>query len=181
MRTSIGPAVTLLALAFTSAACNQPRTAAMARDTSGARDTAMTGAAKVDKQAEEQAIRELGRKWVAMFAAKDTSGMAALFAEDGWEMPPNSKAMKGPDEVRKGTGEMLRTTKDFKLTFEPSTITVADAGDLAAERGTYQLSFTGPKGKKIEDHGNYVTVWKKVGGQWKVLSDMNSSEVTGSM
>ncbi len=178
MRTSIGPAFTLLALAFTSAACNQPRTTAMASDTTAA---AAAAAPKVDKQAEEQTIREIGRKWVAMFAAKDTSGMGALFADDGYEMPPNSKAMKGPDEVRKGTGEMLRTTKDFKLTFEPSTITVADAGDLAAERGTYKLSFTGPKAKKIEDHGNYVTVWKKVDGQWKVLSDINSSEVTGAM
>ena len=116
-----------------------------------------------------------------MFAEKDTSGMGALFAADGYEMPPNSKAMKGPDEVRKGTAEMFRATPDFKVTFEPSTITVADAGDLAAERGTYKLSFTGPKGKKIEDHGNYVTVWKKVDGQWKVLSDINSSEVSGAM
>jgi hypothetical protein len=40
---------------------------------------------------------------------------------------------------------------------------------------------SGPKGKKIEDHGNYVTVWKKVDGQWKVLSDINSSEVSGAM
>lgn len=56
-----------------------------------------------------------------------------------------------------------------------------DAGDLAAERGTYQASWTGPKGKKIEDRGNYVTVWKKVDGQWKVLSDINTSEVPGPM
>ena len=146
-----------------------------------ARDTTATAAPKVDKQAEEQAIRDIGKKWVQMFAEKDTSGMGALFAADGYEMPPNSKAMKGPDEVRKGTAEMFRATPDFKVTFEPSTITVADAGDLAAERGTYKLSFTGPRGKKIEDHGNYVTVWKKVDGQWKVLSDINSSEVSGAM
>jgi uncharacterized protein (TIGR02246 family) len=181
MRTRIGPAFTLLTLAFASAACNKPRTSAMARDTSMARDTAAAAAPKVDKNAEEQAIRDIGRRWVKMFADRDTSGMAALFADDGYEMPPNTKAMKGPDEVRKGTGAMLRTTKDFKLTFEPSTITVADAGDLAAERGTYKVSFTGPRGKKIEDHGNYVTVWKKVNGQWKVLSDINSSEVEGTM
>jgi uncharacterized protein (TIGR02246 family) len=175
MRTRIGPAFTLLSLVFASAACNQPRTTAMARDTAAA------AAPKVDKQAEEQAIREIGRKWVQMFAEKDTLGMGALFAADGYEMPPNAKAMKGPDEVRKGTAEMFRATPDFKLNFEPSSIIVADAGDLAAERGTYKLSFTGPKGKKIEDHGNYVTVWKKVDGQWKVLSDINSSEVSGAM
>ena len=175
MRTRIGSAVCLLPLVLAVAGCNQPRTPAMASD------TAMAGPPKVDKQAEEQAVRGISEKWVQMFAAKDTSGIAALFADDGYEMPPNSKAMKGPDEVRKGVSEMLRNTKDFKLSFAPSVITIGDAGDLAVERGTYQASFTGPKGKKIEDHGNYVTVYKKVNGQWKVLADINSSEVPGPM
>jgi uncharacterized protein (TIGR02246 family) len=146
-----------------------------------ASDSAMAGPAKVDKQAEEQGIRDISGRWVKMFASKDTSGIAALFADDGYEMPPGSKAMKGPDEIRKGVSEMLRNTKDFKLSFAPSAITVADAGDLAVERGTYQSSFTGTKGKKIEDHGNYVTVYKKVNGQWKVEADINSSEVPGAM
>jgi uncharacterized protein (TIGR02246 family) len=175
MRTRIGPAFTLLSLAFASAACNQPRTTGMARDTAAA------AAPKVDKQAEEQAIRDISRKWEQMFNAKDSSGIAALFAADGYEMPPNAKAMKGPEEVSKGIGEMFRASKDLKITFPASSVTVADAGDLAAEHGTYKLSFTGPKGKKIEDNGNYVTVWTKVDGQWKVLADINSSEVPGAM
>lgn len=110
MRTPIAPALVLLALAFATG-CNQPKSEAMRTDTTA------TGPSKVDKQAEEQALRDM----------------------------------------------------------------VADGGDLAAERGTYQISWTGPKGKKMEDHGNYVTVWKKVSGQWKVLSDINASEVAGAM
>jgi uncharacterized protein (TIGR02246 family) len=177
MRTRVGPTCTLLALTFASAACNKPQTSGMASDTTAAAAAAPT----VDKQTEERTIREIGRRWEKMFADKDSAGIGALFAEDGYSMPPNTKAMKGPEEIRKGTGEMLRTTKDFKLTFEPSVITVADAGDMAFERGTYKASFAGPKGKKLEEHGNYVTVWKKVDGQWKVVADMNSSEVPGHM
>ncbi len=173
MRT-IASALGLLALVLATG-CNQSKSAAMTRDTTAA------GPRKVDKAAEEQAIRAIGRKWEKMFADRDSSGMAALFADDGYEMPPNAKAMKGPEEVRKGFGEMIRTSKDLKLTFQPTSILVGDGGDLAAEQGTYQISWTGPKGKKIEDHGNYVTVWKKVGGQWKVLYDINASEVPGAM
>ena len=29
----------------------------------------------------------------------------------------------------------------------------------------------------MKDHGNYVTAWKKVNGQWKVVADINASEV----
>ena len=76
------------------------------------------------------AIRDIGRKWEKMFADKDSSGIGRLFADEGYEMPPGTKAMKGPDEVTKGVGE--------------STIVVSD-------------------------------------GQWKVLSDINSSEVPGAM
>ncbi len=172
MRTPIASALGLLALALATG-CNQPKTAGMTSDSTAA------GPPKVDKQAEENAIRDIGRKWEKMFADKDSAGIGQLFADDGYEMPPGTKAMKGPDEVTKGVGAMLRNSKDFKLTFAPSTIIVADAGDMAAERGTYQASWTGPKGKKIDDHGNYVTVWKKVGGQWKVVSDINTSEVQG--
>jgi uncharacterized protein (TIGR02246 family) len=174
MRTPLATAAGIAALVLVTG-CNQSKSEAMTRDTTA------TAAPRVDKGAEEQAIRAIGRKWEKMFADKDSAGMGQLFADDGYEMPPGAKAMKGPDEVTKGVGAMLRTSKDFKLTFQPSTIVVADAGDLAAERGTYQASWTGPKGKKIEDHGSYVTVWKKVGGQWKVLSDINASEVAGSM
>jgi uncharacterized protein (TIGR02246 family) len=172
MRTPIASAWGLLVLAFATG-CNQPKSGAMTTDTTA------VAPPKVDKGTEEQAIRDIGRKWEKMFADKDSSGIGQLFANDGYEMPPGTKPMKGPDEVTKGLGAMLRTSKDFKLSFQPSTIVVADAGDLAAERGTYQASWTGPKGKKIEDKGNYVTVWKKVGGQWKVLSDINTSEVQG--
>jgi uncharacterized protein (TIGR02246 family) len=175
MRIRIGSAFGLLPLLIAFAACNPPKTPAMAADSTTA------GPGKVDKQAEEQAIREIGRKWEKMFAAHDSAGIAALFADDGYEMPPNAKSMKGPNEVGKGLGEMWRAVKDFNLTFAPSTITIADAGDLAVERGTYKASMTEPKGKKIEDHGNYVTVYKKVDGQWKVLADINASEVPGAM
>ena len=171
MRTRIGPAITLLALSAALPACKQPR------QPSRPADTTATVSTRVDKAAEERAIRDLSRRWEQMFAARDTAGIAALFAEDGYEMPPNAKAMKGPEEVRRGIAEMLRTTKDFKLNFSPSSITIADAGDLAVERGTYRLSFTGPRAKRIEDHGNYVTVYRKVGGEWKVIADINASEV----
>jgi uncharacterized protein (TIGR02246 family) len=171
MRTHRIPLAILTAVAVVAGACKGTQSAAARSDSSSA-------AATTDKKAEEQAIRDASKRWLGMFTARDSNGIASLFADDGMEMPPNTKAMKGPDEVRKGMGEFFRTAKDLKLTFEPAVITVADAGDIAVERGTYQLTMAGPKGKPIQDHGNYVTAWKKVNGQWKILADINTSEVT---
>lgn len=50
--------------------------------------------------------------------------------------------------------------------FGPDRIEVAASGDLAVERGAYQSP---------TDEGRYVTVYRKVGGAWKVAADMSVS------
>ena len=62
-----------------------------------------------------------------------------------------------------------------RITFATTDVQVASSGDLAYERGTYKFVTNGPKGH-TEDVGKYVTVWKRIGGQWKVLADMNASD-----
>ena len=128
-------------------------------------------------KADEDSIRAISKRWNAMVVGKDTAGMGALFADDGAEFSPNAPAAKGPAAVTALFGSMYRMAKDFTLTFQPTDVTVSSAGDVAIERGTYQDSWTDPKGKKITDHGSYVTAWKKVNGQWKVYADINASEV----
>jgi uncharacterized protein (TIGR02246 family) len=126
-----------------------------------------------DSKAEEQRIRDLDVKWVAAVAAKDAEATAAFYADDGRIMPQNAPASEGPAavaEVWKGFFQL----QDFALTFEPTHIAVAEAGDIAYDIGTYSLAFTGEKGP-VQDVGKYVVVWKKVGGGWKVAADIFNS------
>ena len=34
-----------------------------------------------------------------------------------------------------------------------------------------------PKGKKVDDHGTTMTIFKKFNGEWKILYDTNISAV----
>ena len=44
--------------------------------------------------------------------------------------------------------------------------------------GTYELSFTDPKGRLIKDHGKYVTIWHtQADGSWKVALDIFNSDL----
>jgi uncharacterized protein (TIGR02246 family) len=165
------------------AAVAVPLLAACTSKSSGSADSttppasvAAPGAA-ANTKADEDSIRAIGQRWNQMLASKDTVGMGALFAADGAEYPPNQPAAKGPAAVTSSFGGLYRAMKDVKLSFAPTDIAVAQGGDLAVERGTYQISWTDAKGKAMNDHGNYVTAWKKVNGQWKVLADINASEV----
>src|SRR5205085_3345855 len=127
-----------------------------ARTDTGAAAAGSAATPKVDKAAEEQAVRAASKHTNELLMAHDSAGLGAQFADDGSEMQPNTKLMTGPAAVTKGFGEAIRAMKDFNLSWTPSAVTIADAGDIAVERGTYQFSFTDPKGKKMTDHGNYV-------------------------
>jgi ketosteroid isomerase-like protein len=136
-----------------------------------------TSEATLDTRADEDSIRAISKRWVQLVAARDTAAIGALFAEDGVEFAPNAPAAKGPGAVAKSWGGLYRIGKDVTLAFEPSDVAVAQAGDMAVERGTYQTSWVDAKGKAMKDHGNYVTAWRKVNGRWQVVADINASEV----
>jgi uncharacterized protein (TIGR02246 family) len=129
--------------------------------------------ARGNTQREEQAIRDLNRRWVATIPAQDASSFASFYADDGVLFVPNAPPMRGPDAIRRGVAEMFKMP-NLQLSFAPTRIDVAASGDLATELGTYRMSFDSPQGR-VEDEGNYVSSWRKRDGQWKVISDINTS------
>ena len=67
-------------------------------------------------------------------------------------------------------------TRDFEANPErgsdwsPDRVVVAASGDLAVEYGSYTAMGSGPDAV-VEEQGNYATVYRKVDGAWKILSD----------
>ena len=136
---------------------------------------AVAPAPAADLKADEARIRALIDEWLDAVAAKDADRTASFYAADGLLMPQGAPAAIGTAAVATAWAG-LYAMKDFSLTFAPSSITVAEAGDMAFDIGTYELSFTGEDGKKVVDHGKYVVVWKKVDGDWKAAADIFNSD-----
>lgn len=105
----------------------------------------------VDLPAEANAIRELDRRWVAAVAGKDVQTLAAFYSPDGVLMGANAPAVVGQDAIRKWF-EAATKAPNLSYTFTPDVIDVAASGDLAYDRGTYQLAMDTPQGR-IEDNG----------------------------
>jgi ketosteroid isomerase-like protein len=127
-------------------------------------------ATQVDIDAEERRIRDLEVTWRAALAAKDTAAIERFYVEGGYYLPQQSDGYVGPEAIRdRWAGEF--SGGEFTLEREPKTIEVAQAGDMAYEVGTYKVAWTKPKeGQRGGGTGNYVTVWKKVGGEWKTAA-----------
>src|SRR5512140_2188367 len=110
-------------------------------------------AAKVDKAADEAAIRAIYQKFAALYTAGNSAGIAAAFADDGIEIQAGAPAARGREAIQKMLTGMFASMKITSLNTDGLAVNVADAGDLATVEGPYRFSFTDVKGKKQEDHG----------------------------
>lgn len=129
----------------------------------------------VDLAAEEQAIREVDRQLLTAAQSGDAADFAALFAPDGQLLFPNKPAAVGRDAIRQDAEENF-AVPGFSVSWEPSRYIISEGGDLAASIGTYNLVLTPPQGR-IEDRGKYMTLWRKVNGEWLVAADMINTDV----
>ena len=149
------PSVAALSLAFTLAACSSPPPPPPAPDLAAA----------------EQAVRAEDAKWLAAAAARDAAGEAAMFADDGMAFREMADPTVGP------AGYLAYATKYYAdnpksvSTWTTRSIQVAASGAQAVQNGSFTETGAGPNGDK-ENRGNFVTIWKKVGEQWKVAVDI---------
>jgi uncharacterized protein (TIGR02246 family) len=130
--------------------------------------------APVDLAAEERAIREAGKAWLAAEIAKDIPVIVSFYAEDAIEMASNTPIIQGKDAIRQWYEAWL-TPAGVGMTFATTEVDVAASGDMAVERGSYRFTQDSPRGR-TEDVGKYVTVWKKVDGKWRVAIDAANSD-----
>ncbi len=131
-------------------------------------------APKVDIAAEEKAVRDVSMHWLDLAKAKDAAGEAGLFAADGIAYRLHEEAAVGPAAYQAYASKEYADNPKEVPSWTTTSVTIAASGELAIETGTYEMTGLGAKGDK-QDKGNFLTVYKKVNGAWKVAEDMSSS------
>ncbi len=122
----------------------------------------------------ETAIRRIGDRWAQHWNAGELDAVAAAYAADAVYLPPHHKAVHGRDAVREYLkGPLRHGTSD--LTFEVTY--VKQKGPVAWDVGTYRMTTPLNQMERKEDHGKYLTVWKRIGGKWLIVADAWSSDL----
>ncbi len=136
----------------------------------------ITGAAcapaTVNQASDAQTIRSLGNDWQRAIAARDVDRIVALHAPDAISMSSNSPAASGSTAIRALYAGLVNLP-GLSLAWVPTRIDVVSP-TVANETGTYTMAFDGPQGR-VNDRGNYTTVWHKIDGQWRVATDATVS------
>ena len=122
--------------------------------------------------AAQRAIRAAGEQWQKDIAARNVDALVALHTPDAVLMFSNAPLAKGSAAVRALYDEMVRTP-GLLLHWVPTKIEVTSPA-TATEYGTYTESYDSPGGK-LRDNGNYVVLWRKIDGKWRVALDAPST------
>ena len=111
-------------------------------------------------------------------AAGKADSAALVYAEDAVFYMGGSPAARGRGAILAQLQQLLEAGS---WTIHPTADRVEASGPVAVESGTYVFNFTpgphAPAGMAamFPDTGNYITTWRKVGGQWLIVLDMSSS------
>ena len=112
-------------------------------------------------------IEKLNDVWTAAFDKGDAAAVAALYTEDAYVLPPGSEMVKGRAAIEAFWRQAAQQMGDAKLT----TVDVLPLGPEAArEVGTVTLKTKTQPPQEVV--AKYVVVWRKVGGDWKLATDI---------
>ena len=123
-------------------------------------------------------IDSLNTRVMTALSAGQAGSVADIYAQDVWQMPPNSPPLVGRDSVVSFWRNALATGK-WQFDIKSDDVVAADS--IAVERGHFTLKVTaGPKAQypSFTDRGNYVVLWRRESdGHWRVVWDAPVSTV----
>lgn len=128
----------------------------------------------VDVAAEAEAIKALSVEWAALWNNRDATGIVDRFmAEDAYGNF-DGKVLQGSAAMLANMQDEFTQMPDSTLSWETAKVQVASSGDLAYERGSWTFDPDGA-GDVPAANGEYLTVWSKADGSWRVVADAGST------
>ncbi|MCH7773820.1 MAG: nuclear transport factor 2 family protein [Bacteroidetes bacterium] len=121
-------------------------------------------------------FNELNKKFSQMMVDNDLEGMLSYYAENSISMPSYQPMLRSLDAMRESHKQQHEM--GMKVTaFELTATDVIVEGNIAIEIGTYTISMDMPEMGTMDDHGKYMNVWEKQGGDWKLRADMWNTDM----
>ena len=139
-------------------------------------EAAKAEAAVADVSAEEEAIKNRSAEWMNFVNAKDADSIVnTVFAPDGVTVMAGAdrkEIRSGSEDIRAGLEKNAKDHPNAVVSWTTDSVKVASAGDMAVEKGSFYFDPDGAAGKDAGVSGKFVTVWEKIDGNWRVISDV---------
>ncbi len=149
-----------------------PRTATAppARETSKGR---ITHAARFSRT--ETALRQLAQDWALACNTKHLDELVDLYAPDAMVLRPNVPPVRSTGSIRELFFSVLEAGLG-EVQMEPLRVEIF--GEIAYEVGRCTMLVPTTTGKRREERGKYVMVIGRQAGEWKILVDCWSTDLS---
>jgi len=141
-----------------------------ARETTRVRTPGGTGLSRA-----EVAVHKLAQDWALACNTKHLDDLVDLYAADAFVLRPNVSPVRSAAAVRELFFSVLEAGLG-EVQMEPLRVDVF--GDLAYEVGRCTMLAPTAAGKRREERGKYVIVAARQAGEWKILVDCWSSDLS---
>ncbi len=154
----------------------EQRTATVAPAVRDARARAQLGGLSLSRV--ETAARKLMQDWVHACNSKHLDDLVELYAVDAVVLRPNVPPVRGTAAIR----EFFFGVLDAGLgEVEMDPLRLEVFGDIAYEAGRCKMLVPFTMGKRREERGKYLLILARQAGDWKVLADCWSSDLSLGM
>jgi ketosteroid isomerase-like protein len=118
------------------------------------------------------AIDHANADWIRAMRAGDAAAIAAAYADDGLFVLPDGAVAKGRAAVVALYARQAGSASQISGGGIESLGTACGDGGLVYEWGRGSVRVKAADGHEIERGGPYLTVWKNVGGAWKIVRNL---------
>jgi uncharacterized protein (TIGR02246 family) len=108
-------------------------------------------------------------RFIAAFNKGDAAGVAQFYTEHATALPPGAPMAKGRAAIQ---GVWQGAIKAGYKNMSVKALQVDQFGDAAREIGQFSLDAPNPQGQMTHVEGKYVVLWRRVGGSWKLDTDI---------
>lgn len=109
-------------------------------------------------------IMKANENFMALFEAGDVDKFVTVYTDDAILYPGNSPAILGKENIK----ELWAGMMSLGITTKLHTSSAEAYGKTAIEEGTVDIL----AGGEVVDILQYIVIWKKVKGEWKMYRDM---------
>jgi len=126
---------------------------------------------EVDLEADRKILSEIHVKML-VDQNTDVNEEMSYIAEDAVLVPPNGPLIEGKEVFEALIKNMKKTEWDIgKPGRGVKTLEISASGDLAYDIGKYDIVNKTPEGP-VRSKGYFVTLYKKIEGQWKFMGQI---------
>jgi ketosteroid isomerase-like protein len=123
----------------------------------------------------ETAVRKLTQDWMLACNGKQLDDLVELYAVDAIVLRPNVPPVRGTAGIREFFFGVLDAGLG-EVDMEPLRVEIF--GDIAYEAGRCKMLVPSTMGKRREERGKYLLTLARQAGDWKILADSWSSDLS---